>query len=186
MQLDQFNAFRDSAHQAGVIFFYTGYFSQSIISAMADSVKHKLALDETSGTTARKVFSTFVEMAQNVIHYSEDHLTDEDATDNEMRFGTVAVGRENEKYFIVCGNVVDKSKIPMLRDNLNSIRAMSLDEIKTAYRQQLRSESEVAGKGAGLGFLTLARDAAAPIEYFFVDMPEKNEANSFFYLKAII
>lgn len=186
MQLDQFNAFRDSAHEKGIIFFYTGYFSQNIISAMADSVKQKLASDETSGTTTRKVFSTFIEMAQNVVHYSEDHLTEETATDHEMRFGTVAVGREEDRYFIVCGNVVETGKIPALRDKLNSIRAMSLDEIKAAYKQQLRSETEPTSKGAGLGFLTLARDAAAPIEYFFVNMHERDEAHAFFYLKAII
>ncbi len=44
---------------------------------------------------------------------------------------------------------------------------MTLDEIKQAYKQTLRAEAPEGSKGAGLGFLTMARDASAPLEYNF-------------------
>lgn len=184
MDLEGFNEFRDSAHRQGILFFYSGYFSQNIIAAMADAVKHRLESQAAKGSTTRKVFSTFIEMAQNVIHYSADHLTEEQAVDHEMRFGTVTLGREEESYFVVCGNLVPQNSVSRLSEKLDSIRSMSSEEIKAAYKETLRSENESSSKGAGLGLLTLARDSTQPIEYSFVNLPE--DSNAFFYLKAII
>ncbi|HQT25527.1 MAG TPA: SiaB family protein kinase [Burkholderiales bacterium] len=184
MDLEGFSQFRDTAQQQGILFFYNGYFSQNIIAAMADAVRHRLESQAEKGSTMRKVFSTFIEMAQNIIHYSADNLTDENARDREMRFGTVTLGRQGESYFVVCGNVVPADAVSHLSEKLNSIRSMSSDEIKAAYRETLRSESESGSKGAGLGLLTMARDSTQPIEYSFVNLPE--EGNAFFYLRAII
>ena len=63
---------------------------------------------------------------------------------------------------------------------------MSLDEIKSQYRDKLRRETEVSSKGAGLGFLTVARDASEPIEFDFVDEYGSENPTTLFYLKAII
>ncbi|MBY0579236.1 MAG: SiaB family protein kinase [Burkholderiales bacterium] len=184
MDLEGFNEFRDSAHRQGILFFYSGYFSQNIIASMADAVRHRLESQAAKGSTTRKVFSTFIEMAQNIIHYSADHLTDETATDHEMRFGTVTLGRQGDSYFVVCGNLVPQDAVPHLSEKIDSIRKMSAEEIKAAYKETLRAETEASSKGAGLGFLTLARDSTQPIEYSFVNLPENG--NAFFYLKAII
>lgn len=184
MDLEGFNEFRDSAHRQGILFFYSGYFSQNIIAAMADAVRHRLESQAAKGSTMRKVFSTFIEMAQNIVHYSSDNLTDENAIDHEMRYGTVTLGRQEESYFVVCGNLVPKHVVLLLTEKLDSIRNMSSDEIKAAYKETLRSDNECSSKGAGLGLLTMARDSTQPIEYSFVNLPE--DGNAFFYLKAII
>lgn len=184
MDLEGFNEFRDAAHKQGILFFYSGYFSQNIIAAMADAVRHRLESQAAKGSTTRRVFSTFIEMAQNVIHYSADHLTDEKAVDHEMRFGTVTLGRQDESYFVVCGNLVPQHAVSRLSEKLDSIRKMSSEEIKAAYKETLRAEGEASSKGAGLGLMTLARDSTQPIEYSFVNLPE--DGNAFFYLKAII
>ncbi len=184
MDLEGFSEFRDAAQKQGILFFYNGYFSQNIIAAMADAVRYRIGSQDAKGSTTRRVFSTFIEMAQNIIHYSAENLTDENAVDREMRFGTVTIGRQGDSYFVVCGNVVPEHAVPILAEKLDSIRGMSMDEIKAAYKETLRSESESSSKGAGLGLLTMARDSTQPIEYSFVNLPEKG--NAFFYLKAII
>ena len=185
MDLEGFNEFRNTASRQGILFFYSGYFSQNIVAAMADAVKHRLESQAAKGSTLRKVFSAFIEMAQNILHYSAEHLTDENATDHEMRFGTVALGKQDDSYFVVCGNLVPQDTVSHLSAKMDAIRNMTAEEIKAAYKQTLRSESEAGSKGAGLGFLTLARDSTQPIEYSFVNLPEEN-GNVFFYLKAII
>jgi len=67
---------------------------------------------------------------------------------------------------------------------------MSLDEIKQAYRQQLKNDhhqqQNPSSKGAGLGFLTLARDACQPIEYAIAPVPEAANDLAYFYLTAVI
>src|SRR6218665_800508 len=71
----EYGAFFELARQNRVIFYYVGYFSQNIIAAMAEAVKLQLEVSGVAGPTRRKLFSSFVEMAQNIIHYSADALT---------------------------------------------------------------------------------------------------------------
>jgi hypothetical protein len=88
MSLTDFHRFKELARQENVVFFYTGYFSQSIVTAMGDSLRLRLASLDASQTARRKLFSVFVEMAQNVVHYSADHLSASNAADHEIRMGS--------------------------------------------------------------------------------------------------
>ena len=72
---EKYGPFLDLAHQHQVIFYYVGYFSQNIVAAMAEAVKLQLEVAGVAGPTRRKLFSAFIEMAQNIIHYSADALT---------------------------------------------------------------------------------------------------------------
>jgi len=60
---------------------------------------------------------------------------------------------------------------------------MNKDELKVLYKEQLRAEPEAGSKGAGLGFMEIARRATKPIEFDFADL-DANHA--FFALKATI
>ncbi len=184
MELEKFSAFHDAAHREGLLFFYSGYFSQNIVAAMADAVRYRLKIQPAKSETLRKVFSAFVEMSQNIVHYSAEPITDEAADDHEMRYGTVSLGQQGDSYFVACGNPVSLDEAPVLKEKIDRIRVMTAEEIKKAYRERLRSESEQGSKGAGLGFLTLARDATRPINYAFEKLP--SDATVFFYLKAVI
>ncbi len=50
---------------------------------------------------------------------------------------------------------------------------MSKDELKALYKEQLRAEPEEGSKGAGLGFMEIARRASKPIEFDFADVRQR-------------
>jgi hypothetical protein len=182
MNLDIFSSFHDIANANGILFYYHGNISQNVISTMGEALKHRLESQDANARTSRKVFSSFIEMVQNTMHYSDEP----DAAGS--RLGTVAVGKRDERFFIVSGNLIDKQFAARIRERLEPLRQMSAEEIKRAYHEQLKSDNsdDSISKGAGLGFLTLARDAAEPIEYSLVDMPGHESEYSYFYLKAVI
>lgn len=182
MLQSEINSFRELERKCNVIFYYSGLFSQNIVAAMAEALKQRLAHSGNKAATQRKVFSTFIEMAQNVIHYSADTFSDVDQQDDELRHGAVWIGESDNKFFIVCGNPVDINQVAQMRHKLDALQTMSQEEIKAAYKTQLRSENEAGSKGAGLGFLTVARDASEPIEFHFDEQPDGKTA--MFYLKA--
>lgn len=184
MQNEMYKAFRHFVAEQGVIFYYNGYLSQPIVAAIGEALRGKLEVEDSSGKLSRKVFSTFVEMMQNIIHYADGA---EEIDGSLTPFGNVAVGRGGERYYIVSGNTVANSHVERLKSKLDAIRAMTSDEIKAEYKRKLRSEErDDNSKGAGLGFLTVAREASEPIEYFFEPYPGLGEALSFFYLKATV
>lgn len=187
MQFDIFNAIRDESLQHGVLFYYTGFLSNNVIAAMGDTLRSALDAQGSKGSTTRKVFSTFIELAQNVLNYAED--TKANADGSILSRGAVTIGVVGEHYFIICGNDIDNAHATKVSEKIEAIRTMSPDEIKRAYKQQLRkpsAEHDIESKGAGLGLLTVARDASAPIEYCLVDDHDSPEGKVSFYLKALI
>lgn len=183
---DKYGSFFNLAQQHQVIFYYVGYFSQNIVAAMAEAVKLQLEVAGVSGPTRRKLFSSFVEMAQNIIHYSADSLTPASRNDGELRHGSVCIRREDDGGFLLlCANPVEPQIAEILRLKLDALRCMTLDEIKQAYRQTLRDETPEGSKGAGMGFLTVARDAREPLDFDF-DAADSIGGSPMFYLKAAI
>ena len=182
---DQYREFCELARKKNVIFYYVGYFSQNIVTAMSEAVKLRLEQSGTAGPIRRRLFSSFVEMAQNIIHYSADSLTPPQQKQNELRHGSVCIGVDAEgHHFLLCANPIAVEQADVLRQRLESLRAMTLDEIKASYRESLRSEAPVDSKGAGLGFLTVARDASGPLEFDFEHTGDAGTA--MFFLKTTI
>lgn len=200
-----FERFQASAQDCGVLFYYAGEFTPAVIAAAADSLKARLATEDASGAAKRKLFSTFVEMAQNILHYAAATPAQDGST--SAPHGAIGVGRESRTqaadgtdlatmteaaghYWIVCSNPVNVDYVARLADKLNAVRAMSLDEIKQSYREQLRNTDHGAqdplSKGAGLGLLTIARDARGPLEYSFASTADPAERTALFHVKARI
>lgn len=186
MIADKYGSFFHLARQHQVIFYYVGYFSQHIVAAMADAVKLQLEVAGVAAPTRRKLFSSFVEMAQNIIHYSADALTPPSQQNGELRHGSVCIRREDDGSFsLLCANPIESAAAQELRIKLSALRSMTLEEIKQAYRQTLREETPEGSKGAGMGFLTVARDAREPLEFDF-DADDEAGGSPVFYLKAAI
>jgi hypothetical protein len=177
----------DFCHCSGtgeVIFFYVGYFSQNIIAAMADAVKMRIEYVGAEGLTRRKLFSSFIEMAQNIIHYSADSYEKGGQTEHAMRHGSVCITAKDDHYYLHCANPVLAGVAESLREKLERLRTLTIDEIKSEYKAMLRAETPEDSKGAGLGLLTVARDASGPLEFEFI--PDGADGHSMFYLKATI
>lgn len=177
--------FFDLAQQQNVIFYHKGYFSHAIISTMAEVVKLQLEISGVSGPTRRKLFSSFVELSQNIIHYSSDSLNAAEADKSVLSQGAVCISTEGERHLMLCANPIATTGVERLRERLEPLRNMSLEEIKHAYKATLRAETPPDSKGAGLGFLTMARDASAPLEFGFHPRADDPDT-TLFCIKAII
>jgi hypothetical protein len=183
--LDQDAAFFELAQRRNLLFYHKGYFSHSIIAGMSEVVKLQLEVAGISAPIRRKLFSSFIELAQNIIHYSSDSLVEDSGTGGAIREGAVSIATEGDHHLMLCVNPIATTAVASLRERLEPLCNMSLDEIKEAYKLSLRADTPEGSKGAGLGFLTMARDASAPLEFAFyprVDAPQ----TTLFCLKTII
>lgn len=180
---------RSALHAQGVIFAYSGYVTEPVLSGVGEALKQKLTIDDADTKTLRSVFAIFVEQMQNIIRYSAESEQPGPAPASgegalrEIRYGILTIGREGGDYVVCAGNLVRREDVERLRERLNKIRNMSKDELKAHYKEQLRSEPEEGSKGAGLGFMEIARRATKPIEF---DFAEVDGERFFFALKAII
>jgi hypothetical protein len=190
METKTFQNFQDLAHGAGLIF-YSGGFDATTVAAVSMQLKKKLETEKADGSIKRKLFSTFIEMAQNVLHYGGTPPEYSNGADGvKGRPGAIALGLDDTVYWIVCGNLVPVEQIPRISERLNALRSMSLAEIKAAYRAQLATDAhesnDVQSQGAGLGLLTIARDSVHPIEFNFLTDSDSDDRFAYFYIKALI
>lgn len=173
--------FRNYLRETGIIFCYSGYMTEDILVGIGKAIKQKLTMDEEDRQTAKAVFSVFVEQVQNVIRYSAEKETKDDAT--ELRYGVLTVGRADDKVFVTCGNVIKNPDRERLQDHLEIIQRMDVSELKKAWKDTLRGETPAGSKGAGVGFIDIARHARQGFEF---DFSQIDESTSFFTLKAFI
>ena len=183
--LDQTCRFFEVARQRNLIFYHKGYFSHSIVAAMSEVVKLQLEVAGIGASTRRKIFSSFIELSQNIVHYSSDALAQERAQGGAIREGAMCISANGERHLMACMNPVATGAVNDLREKLEPLRTMSIEEIRQAYKHSLRAQTPADSKGAGLGFLTMARDASAPLEFAFHPR-EDDPDTTLFCLKTII
>jgi hypothetical protein len=177
--------FRSILQKQGITFAYSGYVTENVLSGVGEAIKNKLVLEDADTKTLRSVFAVFVEQMQNMIRYSAEKVPNNAGEQPliEMRYGVLTIGREGDDYVVHAGNLVARSDVERLRERLSKIRSMNKEELRTSYKERLRAGPEQGSKGAGLGFMEIARRASKPIEFDFTDV---DDLHAFFTLKASI
>lgn len=190
MNIEQFERFQSQAREAGVLYYFSGDLNQAILAALGEALRHRLEAQGVAGPVRRKLFSTFIEMAQNVIHYAAPDEGEAARPEETHKRASLALGTEGQDFWIVCGNLVEVDYIPRISGRLTELRALSLPEIKARYRDQMANDDhgnqDGTSKGAGLGFLTIARDSKSPIEFSFASDPASGGSRAFFIIKAVV
>lgn len=191
MDFRTFETFSDAAGDAGMVYYYAGHFDEDVRRALSANLKSRLEVEGVGSPAKRKLFSTFMEMAQNVLHYGGCVDTPDNAErTGPEKPGAIAVGRDATSYWIVCSNLVPVEHMSRIAGKLDQLKQMSLDEIKTAYREQLANDEHAAtdtvSKGAGLGLLTIARDSIQPVEYAFRNDESSGGRFARFTIKAFV
>lgn len=190
-------AFQRRLDDDGIIFVFRGKVSQNITEALGDAVKSRIDLESGQPNITQRVFSTFVEMVQNISHYSideaanqaepvpvpasEDRQLSEDPHDSS-RAGVIVIGHNHGRYSITCGNFLLTRDKEQVEERLKRIKQMSKDELKAYYKEQRRATPAESSKGAGLGFIEMARKAS-DLDYDFTDLDNNM---SFFSLKVTV
>ena len=157
-----------------------------MLSGVGEAIKRKLAIDDADTKTLRSVFAVFVEQMQNIIRYSAELAAQSSAGDSpllEIRYGIVTIGQEGGEYVVHSGNLVAQKDVERLRTRLTKIRDMNKEELRALHKERLRAAPEEGSKGAGLGFMEIARRASKPIEFDFTDV---DDDYAFFTLKATV
>lgn len=174
--------FRDDLNQRGVIFCYSGFVTEEVLTGIAKALRTKLELDDTDSKTAKSLFSVFVEQVQNVVRYSAEREADSN-DENELRYGVITVGRKDEKYFVSCGNMIREDDVARLKESLTRIQGLDKDGLKALYKETLKGETPEGSKGAGVGFIDIARRAS---HGFLFDFMPVDGDHSYFCLQAFV
>lgn len=198
----EFLALRQNLQARGIVFSYSGYLNENILTGIGNALQSKMAIEHADQKVSRGIFSTFVEQVQNVIRYSEEKIGPEERVQQEMeaakaegreaelpldegelRYGTVVIGEKPDgSRFVTCANLIKNTNVARITESLESIRGLTRKELTHLMREQLKEGPPEGSKGAGVGFISIAREANGNWEYDMVPMPDGQF--TFFCLEA--
>ena len=174
-------SFREELVKRGIVFSYCGFLNEDILSGIVNALRTKLSIDKTDVKVSRGIFSAFVEQVQNVIRYSaetnaiiEEENLQEDGEENvheneTLPYGMVTIGEYPDgTRFVACCNMIRNTDTEKLTAQLESIRGLDRKQLGAMMREQLKNGPPQGSKGAGVGFISIAREANGNWEYDIV------------------
>ena len=154
----------------GTFFCYAGPLSEEVLTSLSSVAKDQLTETDSTSPITNKVFSIFVEQAQNIIRYSVDRL-------DKSGVGSVSISLTSHGFLIEAVNEVDGNSRKRLEEILTQLKHMDAAELKAAYKQRLKQGPPEGSVGAGLGFIEVARRSS---RFDFV-FEERNGQTLFLY-----
>ena len=184
MLAEEMAELRGFMHRNGIMFCYSGFLTEDVLGGIGSALRKKLAIEDADRNVAKGLFGIFVELVQNVIRYSSEREIKENEEEIlDLRYGVLSVGKSGERYYVACGNLINVDDMERLSTNLAHIKSLDRGELKALYKETLRGEVPATSKGAGVGFIDIARRASDGFEYDFV---ETNDGKAFFTMKAYL
>ncbi len=174
---------QSNLNEQGIFFCFSGYITEDNLASLGATLRQKLDFEKAEKAQARAVFAIFIEQAQNIVRYSSEILVDKDIPEEELRRGFLAIGEEDGHYFVSCGNLIAQNKVERLSAHLQQISKMDDVQLKEFYKNVLKGDVPEGSKGAGIGFIDIARRAKSG---FIYDFNQLNQNYSYFFLKAYI
>jgi len=161
-----------------VILSFKGTISQEVLKDVGTNLRLQY---REMYLTAKKVFSIFIELAQNVYHHSADK-----EMSNKIKrpagVGLLMVQDFEEIVILSSGNLVDKETAEDIVKRCAYINTLEPEELRTFYKEQRRNPNK-KGTGANIGLIDMARKSGHTLGYEIVPI---DEANAFFALKITI
>ena len=172
---------------------YSGPLWSEGIGGLAGTLKWRFEIDQLPLHTSQEVFSVFVEQMNNMLMYSSEKTLFKTKNDKETSLnevseeiteapkGTFILGKDNNKYFIQTGNVMKNESIELIKNRINYLNTLDKNELRKFYKEQTRLyNNNPESKGAGLGFIEIARRISSKIEYSFTPYDEGHSFFSFY------
>ena len=177
--LDLFSM-RESFNRQRIMLCFNGPISRSLIEEIGNALRNYLAADHAHPSSAMDVFAVYIEMTQNIRHYTRQ----KDWSEQEAGATVVVARDENGRYVVSAGNLIEQADGERLVATIESLAGLDKAQLKAAYKEQLRKpRDEGAASGAGLGLIDIARKASAPLQ---ASLRKLADGRAFVSLYAVI
>ncbi|WP_462379529.1 biofilm regulation protein kinase SiaB [Pseudomonas sp. Marseille-QA0892] len=177
--LDLFSM-RETYNRQQIMLCFNGPISRSLIEEIGNALRNYLAADHANPSSAMDVFAVYIEMTQNIRHYTRE----KDWSDQEAG-ATVVVARDDAgRYVVSAGNLIEQADGERLVATIEGLAQLDKAQLKAAYKEQLRKpREEGADSGAGLGLIDIARKASEPLQ---ASLRKLADGRAFISLYAVI
>lgn len=159
-----------------VILAFNGVMSQETLVGLGDVLRNEMH-QYFPLNVVNRVFAVFIEMAQNVLHYSS---LKENSNGKLIGKGSTFIFASEKVYTLTTANIVNTKQKDFLESKLSYLNTLNEEEIKANYLKKRKQVAEGDSKGAGLGLIDMVRRTGNTLKYKFE--PADNNENYYFFL----
>jgi hypothetical protein len=146
-----------------IILSYRGVVDGEAIASIIKLAEKRLLLSKESLKVRKKIINVLVESLQNIVHYFEEEPLEIQYV--EQSFLTIL--KQEEKYIIFTGNLLSMQRAKSLKKRIDNVNAMEQADLHSLYMSVLETPKVHVSRGAGLGFLDMAKRTENKIKYDF-------------------
>ncbi|MDF1881788.1 hypothetical protein JHD50_10840 [Sulfurimonas sp. MAG313] len=149
------NRLDEELHNDGIVFLaYDGFITQALIVAMTEALEKES--DNLGLTTSTNILTIFIELTQNMMNYSKSQKKLHCSCNGK---GMILVGYINEshQYYVMSRNVIIEKDKDYIQSLLEKIVSLDAQELRNYYRELRKLGKTKHEKGAGIGFIEIAR-----------------------------
>jgi len=175
-------AFKEILDEEGIIFSFSGTISQAILSSIGETIESEFEYIDVQKKTILSIFAVFTEQMQNIMSYSKERRLH--APNRHASPGICVVGKDDHnRYYVHSANIIDATDEEKIATKIDYINTLDHDALRAYYRTLRRSGKDVHNRGAGLGFIEMAKKSTLPLEYHITKL---DDTQSFFEIKVYI
>ncbi|OQY02016.1 MAG: hypothetical protein B6I20_07270 [Bacteroidetes bacterium 4572_117] len=170
-------------NQGDVVLSHAGSISTKAITMILDDIEQALFERSEKSKLKKKIYNVVVEALQNLYHHT-DNASKKVIDVFGEKFATFVLKKESENtYVFYSGNFIYEKNIKLLRDRINQINYLTVEELKILYKLILNNNEFSDKGGGGLGLVDIAKRTGCKFEYSFNSYTENCY---FFCLKVTI
>ena len=174
------SSLRDFFTAERILICFNGPTSRTLIGEIGVALKEHIESTTDCMSAAMDVFSVYIEMSQNIRHYTSAMGYDE----QDSAATVVIAETATDRYVVSAGNMIDVADGHRLVERIHNLARLDKAELKALYKEQLRKpREEGAVTGAGLGLIDIARKASEPLQ---ASLDQLDGSKAFFTLRATI
>ena len=158
-----------------LMFVYRGEITNNNSVSLLTLLEKEMESADYSFIGRKRLFMFALENLQNVTRHG-DHLHHADMS-------LVSYSKTDDGYTITTGNIIETAHINNLKGRLEQINNLNITEIKTFYREILKSAEFSDKGGAGLGLIEMANKTGNKLDYDFITIDSEH---SYFVLSKTV
>lgn len=153
-------------NKKGAIFSFSGTVSQSVLTNIAGAIEEELdSLNTLDNKTVRSILIIFVELMQNIMSYSKEKTETTGNVYESLGIALIGYSKAKDKYYVASANSISPEQEIILREKIDGLNTLDEQGVKSLYKELRRSGRDKHERGAGLGFLEMAKKSSEPFDY---------------------
>jgi hypothetical protein len=161
-----------------VIIYYKGPFMETILAKISEDIKARFDKDPL---TSKKIFSIFIELAQNIAHHSADSNVFGENQLKKSGNGTFQLSESEDHFTLVSGNLIRNEDVPEIIDKCNTVNELDIEGLRKLKRDLRNLPRREGHKGANIGLVDIAIKAQNSLS---VEVTPINEEFSYFIISV--